>query len=237
MPEAQSVAEFSVPARPATRRPRLHRAGAALTGLVALVAMLTLALAAAAAMAAPEPEVVPRRWQLDIRTGPLRVTTMMVPVPGSTTGETRPRMFYYLPYTVTNKSGEDLLFAPSFELATDEGELMRSGRGVPVDVTRQIVASLENPFVQDQISIIGQLLQGEENRKDGVVVWPVGETDITEVVVYAAGFSGETATEEDPDGKKVVLRKTLMIRYRVPGTLEGQGSTPLEPYETRWIMR
>jgi len=233
MPEAQSVAEFS----PITRRPRRHSAGAALSGLVAAVAMLTLSLLAAAAVAAPEPEVVPRRWQLDIRPGPLRVTTIMVPVPGSTSGEMMPRMFYYLPYTVTNKSGEDLLFAPSFELSTDEGELMRSGRGVPVEVTRQIIEGLQNPFVQDQISIIGQLLQGEENRKDGVVIWPVNETDVTEVVIYAAGFSGETATVEDPDGKKVVLRKTLMIRYRVPGTLEGQGSTPLEPYETRWVMR
>lgn len=232
MSEAPCAAEFRSPANPLARVLGLAQGVAALA-----VAVMAVVVAAASAIAAPEPEVVPRRWQLDIRTGDLRVVTLMVSQPGNKEAEPQPRMFYYLPYTVINKSGEDLLFAPSFELATDEGELMRSGRGVPVEVTRTIIAGLENEFVQDQISIIGQLLQGEENRKDGVVIWPVGELDPTEVVVYAAGFSGETATEELPDGRKVVLRKTLMIRYRVPGTLEGLRSTPLEEVERRWIMR
>jgi hypothetical protein len=204
----------------------MTRAAAAAVGCVALV-VSGLMMAAAA----PEPDAVPSRWQLDLRTGPMRVVSLDLP-------ETGPRAYYYMPYTVSNSSGEDLLFAPSFDLATDEGELMRSGRGVPIPVTRTIIEGLQNPFVEDQIAIIGQLLQGKENAKDGVVIWPVGQHDATEVTVYAAGFSGETATEiVAATGKKVVLRKTLMIRFRVPGTLESQRATPLEEIERRWIMR
>lgn len=215
------------------RRPARGVMGAAATLFGCLVLVVSGLMMAAVA---PEPDAVPSRWQLDFRPGELRVATLETAA--------GPRMYYYLPYTVINNSGQDLLFAPSFDLATDDGELMRSGRGVPIDVTRRIIEGLDNPFVQDQIAIIGQILQGRENAKDGVVIWPVGELDATEVTVYGAGFSGETDTVIIPDpnnpggeGKKVVLRKTMMIRYRIPGTLEGQRSAPLQEIERRWIMR
>ena len=58
----------------------------------------------------------------------------------------------------------------------------------------------------------------------------------------AAGFNGETARIELPDpetGEKreIVLRKTYMVRYSIPGSLELRGSEPLKPRDERWIMR
>ncbi len=187
-------------------------------------------LGSASALAAPEPDPVPRRWELDAKMGPLRVVTMSVN--GS------PRAFYYMTYRVTNNSGEDLLFAPAFHLATDQGELLRSGRGVPLAVTDALIESQQNPLLEDQISIIDQLPQGPENAVQGLVAWPANDFDIDELTVYVAGLSGETKTVARPDnGEPVILRKTMMIRYPVPGTLEGRGSRPLKPNQQRWILR
>lgn len=193
-------------------------------------------LIAAAAVApmlalAPEPEPVPKRWQLEVEIGPLRVTTLNVKDIG-------PQSFLYLTYSVVNNSGQDVLFAPMWEFSNGQGKILRSGRDVPQEVTSQIVSSLQNSFVQDQIEIIGELLQGEENGKQGVVIWPLADMQPERITIYAAGLSGETRTITAPGGKtQIVLRKTLMLDYDTPGSLLNQGAQPL-PVKTRsWILR
>jgi hypothetical protein len=222
------------PARPTAlvRRflalPLLAVAGAAITCSV----MWT---PAATVLAAPEPAPIPKRWQLDVKTSPLRMAIV------DTVGGA-PRAYFYMTYMVTNNTASDVLFAPSFELATDEGDLLRSGRDVPFAVTAALLERLSNPMIEDQIGIVGNLLRGEENAKEGLVVWPIPTNHCNEVVVYAAGFSGETVTIEVPhpetgEPERKLLRKTLMLRYRVPGELEPAFGAALQPHETRWIMR
>ncbi len=200
----------------------------------AVVAGLVGVLVACAAWA-PEPDPVPRRWQLDLRLGPLRMVTLDSP-------EGSRESFYVLTYRVTNTSGEDLLLAPSFEMSTASGELLRSGRNVPARVTATILELLNNPFIEDQISILGVIMQGEENAKDGVVIWPVTDYHPVELAIYASGFSGETKhvmTKDPGTGEPVrsVVRKTYMSRYLMPGELVGRGTDPFDPYEQKWIMR
>lgn len=200
---------------------------------------MSIVLAAAMAIVmpgmAPEPDPAPRRWQLAIEPGLLRVASIEV------AGEGR-KSYFYFTYKVTNGSGNDLLFAPSFDLGVDAGAVRRSGRDVPADVTKQILSDLENKDLQDQIGIVGMLPQGEENAKEGVVIWPVNETQLAEVSVYAAGFSGEmrtVATKDPKTGKagSTTVRKTLMLRFQAPGDLKDIGSNPLTMVEQRWIMR
>lgn len=184
---------------------------------------------------APEPDPVPRRWQLDVKLGPLRFASVEVPGSG-------PQAFFFMTYTVTNASGTDVLLAPAWDLATSDGEVLRSGRNVPASVTRDLLAKLENPYLQDQIDIIGVLMQGEENAKDGLVIWSATDFRLDEIAVYGAGFSGEAKPFEvlNPatgDRDKVLLRKTIMARYQTPGDIERSGSDPFEPYEVRWVMR
>lgn len=214
-PEAQCTP------RPAAKT-RGFRAGMCAAAVAAGLSMLALA---------PEPDPVPRRWQLDIAPGTLRVTSIDVPGVG-------PRMYLYLDYSVVNNSGQDLLFAPSFELANGEGEILRSGRDVPQVVTETILKSLQNPFSEDQIEIIGTLLQGRENGKDGVVIWPVTDANPERITIYAAGFSGETATVEPPNSdQRFVLRKTLRMDFDTPGDLVGTRSESIPVREQTWIMR
>lgn len=200
-----------------------------------LATLGALACVLAACMAAPEPDPVPRRWEFNLKVGSLRLATVDVPEVGR-------RAYYYLTYKVTNTTGQDLLLAPAFDLATDEGTLVRSGRDVPAEVTKQIMGQLDHPLLQDQIGILGMLLQGEENAKDGVVIWPANNLQPGEVIVFAGGFSGETKTVDIPDAKsgeltKATLRKTLMIRYDTPGEQRQRDSTPFPVVEQRWIMR
>jgi hypothetical protein len=203
---------------------------AAVVGLASLTVMPGLA---------PEPDPIAKRWELDIRPGALRMAS--VPDPAG-----NPRLYFFLTYRVGNNTKQDLLFAPAFELSTEDVSAVRSGRDVSAGVTREILERLDNPMVKDQISILGNLLQGVENSKDGVVIWPAPELHPNEITVYAAGFSGETRTIEvadtSPDAKpgakkQIVLRKTLMLRYRNLGEIRDRGAEPFELVERRWILR
>lgn len=201
--------------------------------LLSAAAMGLLAIAGAGPLVglAPEPDAVPRRWELQVDSSELRLVTIDVPNLG-------PRKYLYMTFKATNNSGQDMLFAPSFELSDGEGRVYRSGRDVPLFVTQQLLASTQNPFIQDQIGIIGEFLQGAENAKDGLAIWPVDGFSPAQLTVYAAGFSGETKTVTSPDGKsKFVLRKTLRLEFQTPGDLATPSSEAYPVAARGWIMR
>ena len=227
-----------VPAGPGARRP---------FAAFALAACALIACSAPAARAlAPEPAPVPKRWQLEIDPSPLRLTVVDVPGQG-------PRAYFYMTFTATNNTASDLLFAPSFELSTDDMVVLRSGRDVPAAATRELIERMQNPLLEDQIGVVGNLLRGEENAKEALVAWPMPASFQSEITVYCAGFSGETVSVEVPSPaslmasasgstmpiqmEKKLLRKTLMLRYRLPGELNPSAGLELEPFETSWIMR
>lgn len=203
----------------------------ALSGLAAGAGLLALP---ATTLAAPEPDPVPKRWELNITPGPLRVMTVDTP-------ETGPRSYFYFTYKAVNNSGDDLLFAPSFQLSTDEGDLLSPGRDVPLAVTDEILRRLDNPFLKDQINVIGQIMQGEENAKEGLVVWPVPDFDVNQIAIYCRGFSGETKSITVPlaDGgaRQITFSKQYMLRYSVPGEIDPNSPEPFQVTERRWIMR
>lgn len=180
---------------------------------------------------APEPESVPRRWELRFEPGPLRVASVNVPDVG-------PRMFLYLTYRVTNNSGEDVFFAPSFDFSDGEGNVTRSGRDVPQAVNTQLKELVQGTYIQDQVQIIGDILQGEAHAKEGLVIWPLADMNPSEVVIYATGMSGESKTVTAPNGKdKFVVRKTVRLEYKAGGSMDGIKSTPIELVGRGWIMR
>ncbi len=199
---------------------------------VLMATMLAATLAVGVGLA-PEPDPVPRRWQFEVQFGDLNLAT----VAG--------RQYYYLTYRVTNRSGQDLLFAPSFEMVgSDDSTVRRSGRGVPSGVTATLLSNLGNPLLEDQIGVIGMLQQGPENAKDGLVVWPVDNIRPGSITVFAAGFSGETAIVEVPgvvgaDGKKttMTLRKSRLIQYQDVGDISLKPDGPLSAIDARWVMR
>ncbi len=193
--------------------------------------VIGLATTTPMAAAAPEPDPVPRRWELQVDPGQMRLVTVDVPNVGE-------RKFFYLTFRVTNNSGQDMLFAPSFQLSDGDGNVVRSGHEVPLSVTQKLLAETQNPFIMDQIGVIGELMQGSENAKDALVIWPANALNPSQITVYAAGFSGETKTVTSPDGKdRFVLRKTLRLDYKAPGDLSGVAGQAFLLEERSWIMR
>lgn len=205
-----------------------------LTLLAALLAVLAAFLVPAGprATAAPEPEAIPRRWELRVEPGPLRCMNLTLP------GQTAPRAFFYFTFKATNLSGQDLYFAPSFDLALSDGTVLRSGRDVPADAVDAIMAYIDQPFLREEIDLQGQFLQGPENAKEGLVVWPAPTLKATDATIYMAGFSGETKSIRRPDtGKTHILRKTLMLRHEISGEIDPTLNSTLTRAAQRWILR
>lgn len=161
-------------------------------------------------------------WSLDFRPGPLRLFTT-----------SQGKAYWYFTYRVINRTGKERMWAPRFELFTDKGAIKTSGRSVPTDVTRSILALLNDPLMQDQNQIIGEIRIGDENAKDGLVVWPADDLAVTEFTVFVTGASGKVRKVPDPrTNAPRVERWTIRFNYLVPGDPVSRGSTPVEPAST-----
>lgn len=202
-----------------------------LNTLVFAVLAMFVGVTGLTALAAPQPDAIPSRWEFDLRPGALRIATLIV--------DEEPRSFFYMPYYVENNSGEDRFLAPRFELATDEGEIIRSGGiAVPREVVRTLIPRFRNQLLEDEISMLGPILQGPENAREGLVIWPAGDLTVDEVTIYASGFSGETKQFVRPDTNEVViLRKTRMLRHATPGNIDPDSDQAFRRTADRWIMR
>ena len=197
-------------------------------GIRIAAASLAVVAAAGTALAHPTPSPGSPRWELVFEPGDLRLYVDPV----------ADQAFWYLTYEVTNRTGRERVWAPSFILFTDAGEIVASGRGVSTRVAMDIHELLGNELLENQNEIIGEIFHGREHAKEGLVIWRADELDVTEVSVFVAGISGETATINNPiTGEIVVLRKTLQRDYIVPGDVLARGSRPVEPVRHRWVMR
>ena len=97
MPKSDPHSPYTLPTAPRRRRLRSALALGATGAMILTAGVLS-------GMTPPEPDPIPRRWQLDVEVGPLRVATFDVKDEGK-------RAYFYMTYKVTNNSGEDLLFA------------------------------------------------------------------------------------------------------------------------------
>ncbi len=208
-------------------------AGLLLTRLRAhkLLALHTLVLAAALCLLGashPTPAAVPYRWELDFEPGELRLFV----------DAAEGRAYWFFTYKVVNNTGKDRVWAPSFVLYTDQGEILKSGDEVPSAITSELLALMGNVLLENQFQVIGDIKVGEENAKEGLVVWAAGDTDITELRLFIGGISGETARVQNPvTGESVVLRKTLQRTYLIPGDPLARGTDPIDLTAQEWIMR
>jgi hypothetical protein len=194
----------------------------------AALAALAVLLAISSALAYPRPAPVAPRWELEFEPGALRL--YVDPHEGEA--------YWYFTYMVTNRTGRDQVWAPTFALFTDAGEILASGRGVPSRVAADIRTLLGNEFLEHQNEIIGEIFHGRDHAKEGLVIWPAQHLEVNEVSLFIAGMSGETASVVNPvTGERVLLRKTLQRDYLIPGDAIARGSKPVELRSQRWVMR
>jgi hypothetical protein len=163
--------------------------------------------------------------------------------------------FWFFTYEVVNNTGSDQRFAPRIELLSDEGHVVRQGDGVPGRVTKEIKAFLKNPLLEDQFEILGEVLQGKEHARTGLVVFRAPDLDDadaktkprvnakqdldhTELSVFVQGLSRETEKKVDAKtGATVTLRKTMRLDYQIPGNPSTSGTVVYPIHASEWIFR
>ena len=217
------------------------------TAAIALAAAATT-IAVAPVLPAPRPLEVPVSWQLEFDFQ--KPQAIQVQLAGRDTPET----FWYMIYTVDNKTGDERIFVPEFVLYTDTGQVFRAGQKVPTAVFDKIKKVYNDPLLKDMASMTGKLLQGADNAKSGVAIWPDIDPAAGAFDIFIGGLSGETVeiklpapiqvTEADAKGDKqtvekktIVLAKTLYLRYAIPGEATARLQTPTKLIEKDWIMR
>ncbi len=209
---------------------------------------VAIVLAVSPARTAPKPSEVPISWQLDIELQPLKAIELMLP------GYTVPRRFWYLRYSVTNRTRKDRIFVPDFDLYTGTGQIVRAGQKVPTSVFKAIKSIYNDPLLKDMTGMTGKLLQGEDNAKGGVAIWGEFDPKAGSIDIFFGGVSGETAevrlpspikvVEIDSKGNetfvvkdKIILARTLQLSYSIPGEHAARLRTPPELIRKQWIMR
>jgi len=191
-------------------------------------ALAVVLLAAGVTAGHPTPSAVPKSWELAFDPGPLRLYV------DRQTGDA----YWYFTYMVTNDTGADRIWAPELVLLTDRGEILESGRDVPVEITTAIMNLLGNDLLERQNQIIGDIFVGEEHAREGLAVWPARTLDVNELSLFISGISGETARVQHPiTGESFVLRKTLQRDYLIPGNASAKVNEPIDMVSERWILR
>ncbi len=209
---------------------------------VALSAVAFSADAVISDSTAPVPASFPDKglWQLDIELhgNPTQINVVQP-------GEQVPTRFWYMVYTITNNSAVDVDYYPTIEVMTDTFKIYEAGK-VPTkpvydEVKRLYTESV--PLLEPEINVAGKILQGEDNARDCVAILDDFDPNATSVKVFISGLSNETAVVEKIDEnnkkniKKVLLRKTLMLEYKIPGDQYNQQDKVMLFSRREWIMR
>lgn len=221
-----------------------------MTRIVAAIvlAIFSTAVLVSEAKTAPKPSPVPVQWELDFTWQQPKAIKVQLP------GEAYPKLYWYMVYTVSNHTGTDQVFVPEFVLYTDTGEVLRAGKGVPSAVFDAVKKTVNDPLLRDTIGVAGRLLQGDDNAKTGVAIWPDFDPKAGTIDIFVGGLSGETAEVVLPDPieveqrdakgnvkmvtkEKAILTKTLQLRYRVPGEASARLTTNASLVSKDWVMR
>ncbi len=216
--------------------------------VLTLAACFIVAALSPLAVSAPEPKVVPADWEIKFTCEAPQPIILRLP------GEEQPRVFWYMLYTVTNQTGQDRIYVPNFVLYTDSGQILRGAESVSPSVFQAIQLRHHAPLLDDVSAMTGLLRQGEDNAKDGVAIFTDIDGAARAFDVFVGGLTGELVreklptpvkvTEPDNDGKtqtiikdEIVLRKTLLLHYRMPDDASLRNGKPAIADGSGWVMR
>lgn len=244
------------------------------TGFTSCMMMCSLlAVTADPASAQPEPSPVRVSWELSFEpTPPMRI---QIQTDGG------PREYWYMLYTVTNDTRKDVNFHPEIvrvneietELPADRVASQpqkaphRTVDPAIVGLHQKIFRQIKNlhkrthPFLVQPVDAIGKLLQGKDNARTSVAVFPALDPRASKFTVYVTGLSGERITKPNPlyDAKTppgaeghsstgttgqlkenprfFLLRKTLAIPYTLPGDAKTRKTAQPVLGRMTWVMR
>ena len=201
-----------------------------------------LAVMACVCLAAPEPAIVPGpgEWTIDVIFEHPQQIMLQVGF------DNKPRRFWYMIVTLTNKANRDVDFYPKCDLMTDTFQIIPAGKETPTAVFEQIKRRHQSryPFLEPLERAGNKILQGEDNTKDIAIIWPDFDAQAKNIKVFITGLSNETVAIDHPIAKdeagrpvKVYLRKTLELSYALRGDTSLRSDVNLSYEGKCWVMR
>lgn len=185
-----------------------------------------------------------KSWRLDVAFHDPQRITLRRP------GDPAPTTYWYMLYVVTNNTGQDREFYPSFRLVTDTLTVVEGGARVGPRVYDAIIQRHRGQyaFLAPPTKVSGLLLQGEANARASVVVFHDFDKSANGFTTYCSGFSGEIQRVPNPtfDGarpeteknpRSFVLRRTMAITYDLPGDRETRDRANPIRRTRAWVMR
>lgn len=208
------------------------------------ILVVVLAAWAGISVAAPSPSVVPKSWEVEFTFhDPQRISVVLPGDRGAT-------VFWYILYTVTNNTGQEIGFYPTFDLVTDKLEVIEGGYGISPSVYAAINAQHKKVyrFFIDPMEMYGPLRQGEDNARTSAIAFGQLDEMVNSFKIYVGGLSGEIVKvrntrfdrerpESQENARFFALRKTLSIAYHLPGDRRTQRETVPARSEIEWVMR
>ena len=210
---------------------------------VMMVCALGLGMASADS-GAPKTDLVTSSWQLDLEFHDPQRITLVLP------GDDQATTFWYLLYRVTNNTRREVQFYPSFRLLTDTLMVVEGGDMISPTVYDAIALrhGKEYPFFVPPWKVTGPLLQGRENARTSAVVFRQFDREASAFTIYISGLSGEVRrvrnpgfltneAESEQNPRVFLFRRTLAIRYDLPGDPGTQALAVPIRRSREWVMR
>ena len=181
-------------------------------------------------------------WQLGIE-----IHGNPQPISITLPGKKLPTRYWYLPYTIHNNTGMDVDYYPKFELMTDTlklyGTSRKSYHNVFLAIRKLFAKSI--PLLEHENNVTGKILQGQDNARDSVIIFEDFDPNAVNVKIFITGLSNDYQSIDHPTKidnltnkpKQVLLRKTLMLQYHVPGDGINLDDRVMHYRDRKWIMR
>jgi hypothetical protein len=133
------------------------------------------------------------------------------------------QMYWYVVYTVTNRTTAEHNFVPAFTLYATNTSLQRAG--VYPSVFEAIKKSRKIRFLENAVQMIGKVLPGEDNARTGVAIFGPMPREAENFTIFVGGLSGQYIERPNPQAKPdsppadkmLILRKTLTLTYKLSG--------------------
>lgn len=210
----------------------------------ALVICMVARFGVTALAEVPKPAEVPKSWELKFRFEDPQRVAVYEP------GQNEPTVYWYMLYRVENATDQEVDFYPRFDLITDTLDVVSDQREVSPEAFKAIRRRAGQPFLLPPEKVAGKLLIGEERARYGVAIWKDFDPKARAFAIYVHGLSGEwtkirnpafdedkPSSDENP--RYFVLRKTLKIPYRFPGSesMRHKAVPQRIPEKQTWVMR
>ena len=141
-------------------------------------------------------------------------------------------IYWYVIYTITNLTGADRQYVPSFTLFANTGAIRKAGVYPAVYDAIKKARAAKYKFLENAVQMVAiqnaKILVGPDNARTGVAIFAPLDRETRKFTLFIEGLSGQYIEQPDrskkvepghlAEGDKLVrLRKTLALYFDLPG--------------------